>query len=435
MWENIDWSKILELLRYNKEAPLLFSSGMFLFLFFFFTLFYNLIKKRPTSKIIYVILFSYYFYYMSSGMFFLLLALTTTVDFALASLMGNAKTKRRRKLFLVLSICFNLGMLGFFKYTNFFGEVVASLLNEPFKGFNLVLPVGISFFTFQSMSYTIDVYRGNITPAKFLLKHNVLAGRLLSVSMQSLESRNWLDFIKSYSSDSIDKGLFLMIAEKTQGLNTSKNMLTLNYSEFVTEYDALVFAGLFGTDAKQSIKEKRYIAALAVSLFGKDAEAVAYFVQSYQIDKEPAEYIMDGLLSDEIIRRRVWEAQILELFPLVVQRTRELIDIWRTQFNDAFDYIDSSRDYPNNKFPNGLTNAYKEPINSPDELEIGTIKFLMGQRRLDSNGNISTDYVLYFYDERTRLCVELLYYLRNRLAHGRVCPAADAERLLRLEVH
>ncbi len=272
-------------------------------------------------------------------------------------------------------------------------------------------------------------YRGNITPAKFLLKHNVLAGRLLSVSMQSLESRNWLDFIKSYSSDSIDKGLFLMIAEKTQGLNTSKNMLTLNYSEFVTEYDALVFAGLFGTDAKQSIKEKRYIAALAVSLFGKDA------VQSYQIDKEPAEYIMDGLLSDEIIRRRVWEAQILELFPLVVQRTRELIDIWRTQFNDAFDYIDSSRDYPNNKFPNGLTNAYKEPINSPDELEIGTIKFLMGQRRLDSNGNISTDYVLYFYDERTRLCVELLYYLRNRLAHGRVCPAADAERLLRLEVH
>lgn len=166
MWENIDWSKILELLKYNKEAPLLFSSGMFLFLFFFFTLFYNLLKKRPTSKIIYVILFSYYFYYMSSGLFFLLLALTTTVDFALALLMGNAKTKRRRKLFLVLSICFNLGMLGFFKYTNFFGEIVTSLLNEPFKGFNIILPVGISFFTFQSMSYTIDVYRGNITPLR-----------------------------------------------------------------------------------------------------------------------------------------------------------------------------------------------------------------------------------------------------------------------------
>jgi D-alanyl-lipoteichoic acid acyltransferase DltB (MBOAT superfamily) len=85
--------------------------------------------------------------------------------------MGKAKTKRRRKPFLILSICFNLGMLGFFKYTNFFGEIIASLLNESFKGFNLVLPVGISFFTFQSMSYTIDVYRGNITPLKSWLDY------------------------------------------------------------------------------------------------------------------------------------------------------------------------------------------------------------------------------------------------------------------------
>lgn len=166
MWENIDWSKLLDLLKYNENAPLIFSSGLFLFLFFFFTFFYNILKKRPTGKIIYVTLFSYYFYYMSSGLFFLLLALTTTVDFTLASFMAKAKTKERRKLFLILSICFNLGMLCFFKYTNFFGDIFASLINQPFKGFNIILPVGISFFTFQSMSYTIDVYRKNITPLK-----------------------------------------------------------------------------------------------------------------------------------------------------------------------------------------------------------------------------------------------------------------------------
>jgi D-alanyl-lipoteichoic acid acyltransferase DltB (MBOAT superfamily) len=96
----------------------------------------------------------------------MLLVATTTIDFLLATYIGKAQTKRKKRALLLLSLCSNLGMLCFFKYTNFFGELITSLVNQPFQGFNLVLPVGISFFVFQSLSYTIDVYRGVVTPLK-----------------------------------------------------------------------------------------------------------------------------------------------------------------------------------------------------------------------------------------------------------------------------
>jgi D-alanyl-lipoteichoic acid acyltransferase DltB (MBOAT superfamily) len=65
-----------------------------------------------------------------------------------------------------MSLTFSLGILFHFKYTNFLYSIFCDLSNQPFKAFNLVLPVGISFFTFQSLSYTIDIYRGVITPVK-----------------------------------------------------------------------------------------------------------------------------------------------------------------------------------------------------------------------------------------------------------------------------
>lgn len=114
----------------------------------------------------YVTLFSYFFYYKSSGVYFILLLLTTTNDFIIGHLIATSTKQTLKKLFVTLSICFNLGMLAYFKYTNFFAEMILNLVNKPFEGFAIFLPVGISFFTFQSLSYTIDVYRGNIQPLK-----------------------------------------------------------------------------------------------------------------------------------------------------------------------------------------------------------------------------------------------------------------------------
>ena len=156
------WQRITKQLTYDKTSPLIFSSGLFLAMFVVFTLFYYMLSGKTTAKLLFVTLFSYYFYYKSSGMHFVLLATVTTTDFLLARWM--ARTSRGRGALLSLSILTDLGLLFYFKYTNFFGSIVAGLGGWQFSPLDIVLPVGISFFTFQSMSYTIDVYRRRLKP-------------------------------------------------------------------------------------------------------------------------------------------------------------------------------------------------------------------------------------------------------------------------------
>ena len=80
MWQ-LDWSKLAEVLTYNAKQPMIFSSGLFLFLFLGFSLIYMLLQKKDTARILFVTLFSYYFYYKSSGFYFFLLGVVTVTDF------------------------------------------------------------------------------------------------------------------------------------------------------------------------------------------------------------------------------------------------------------------------------------------------------------------------------------------------------------------
>jgi D-alanyl-lipoteichoic acid acyltransferase DltB (MBOAT superfamily) len=88
----------------------------------------------------------------------------TVWDFFAAREMHATENSSKRKLLMFLSIAANLGMLCYFKYTNFFYEIYCTLKGQHFSSFDIFLPVGISFFTFQSMSYTVDVYRRQLTP-------------------------------------------------------------------------------------------------------------------------------------------------------------------------------------------------------------------------------------------------------------------------------
>lgn len=162
----IDWSKIPEILAYNRNEPLLFNSGLFLFLFLFFCIGYYFLKNKNSLRILYTIAFSCFFYYKTSGWFVLILLFISVSDFVLAKLIYNAKRHKVRKTFLICSLLIDLGLLGYFKYTNFFGHIIADILHRPFHDFNILLPVGISFFVFQSLSYTIDVYREQLKPLK-----------------------------------------------------------------------------------------------------------------------------------------------------------------------------------------------------------------------------------------------------------------------------
>jgi len=120
---------------------------------------------------------SYFFYGYWDWRFLSLLALSSTVDYfvshriAAAAARGGAGVQRRKRAWLLVSLCTGLGILGFFKYFNFFEQSLDDLLanfglSASFFHLNVILPVGVSFYTFQTLSYTIDVYRGHMQPAK-----------------------------------------------------------------------------------------------------------------------------------------------------------------------------------------------------------------------------------------------------------------------------
>jgi len=149
---------------------MIFSTGLFLWLFLGFTFVYWLLSRGrgDTPRILFVTLFSYYFYYKSSGFYFGLLAVVTFTDFYLARAISQCEAKSlAARILVALSLLIDLSLLGYFKYTNFLGE----MLWINWHHLDIFLPVGVSFFTFQSLSYTIDVYRGNIRPLNRLLDY------------------------------------------------------------------------------------------------------------------------------------------------------------------------------------------------------------------------------------------------------------------------
>ena len=167
----IDGERLIDELCYHPDRPMIFSSGLFLFLFLFFSFIYMLLKHRSTARLLFVTAFSYYFYYKSSGFYFFLLGVVTVTDYCLAKQMEQTHAQWRRKLLVVVSLCVNLGLLCYFKYTNFFASIMAQLTGNEFSAFDIFLPVGISFFTFQSLSYTLDVYRRDLKPLSSLLDY------------------------------------------------------------------------------------------------------------------------------------------------------------------------------------------------------------------------------------------------------------------------
>ena len=158
-------AKILELLSYDTTSPLIFSSGLVLYLFLAFFALYLALRKTTSLRILYVVAFSLYFYYKSSGVYFLLLLLAATYDYMIGYSIYLTKSRRAKKWLVGASVAINLALLGYFKYTNFLVDLSNQLFGEGFLQFqNIFLPVGISFFVFQSMSYTIDIYRGELRP-------------------------------------------------------------------------------------------------------------------------------------------------------------------------------------------------------------------------------------------------------------------------------
>src|SRR5690606_20013428 len=165
-FQNLTWETVVSWFVFDPKQPLLFNSALFLGLFILFYIVYIASRKTHYFRITYVVLFSLFFYYKSSGIYFWLLIFSSVVDYTLSRLIFVEPKQFYRKFYLILSLIINLGLLAYFKYTNFFIDNFNMLSSGNMKFEDIILPVGISFYTFQTLSYTIDVYRKELEPTK-----------------------------------------------------------------------------------------------------------------------------------------------------------------------------------------------------------------------------------------------------------------------------
>jgi alginate O-acetyltransferase complex protein AlgI len=151
---------------------MLFNSiDFFIFLPIVFVLYWFVVFKNLRLQNLMVLVASYIFYGWWDWRFLSLIVFSTILDYSIGMALTKTNTAHKRKLLLFLSIVVNLGFLGFFKYYNFFVESFTQAFTALGYGIkpntlNIILPVGISFYTFQTLSYTIDVYRKKLEPTK-----------------------------------------------------------------------------------------------------------------------------------------------------------------------------------------------------------------------------------------------------------------------------
>ena len=148
---------------------MVFSSLTFLLLFLPITLFFYFIipKTKTNLRNIVLLIVSLIFYAWGEPIYILLMMFSIIINYFLGLILDKSN---KRKLWLIISIFFNIGLLFFFKYTDFFLSNLNNLFNIEIPLLNLTLPIGISFYTFQILSYVIDVYRKEVQVQKNILK-------------------------------------------------------------------------------------------------------------------------------------------------------------------------------------------------------------------------------------------------------------------------
>lgn len=174
---------LASLFAFNDDHPLLFTQIHFWVLFLIIYLFFGLIVARqrrqpdgsldPARRVLrngYLFAFSLVFYYKTSGLFVLLLIFSTLLGWVLGIGMDHSLSETRRKTMRTIGVVLNLGLLCFFKYAYFFTDIFNATFGTEYSiGIKILLPVGISFFTFQNISYIVDVYKRKIPHVSNLL--------------------------------------------------------------------------------------------------------------------------------------------------------------------------------------------------------------------------------------------------------------------------
>lgn len=180
-WNNIKFF-LERIFSFNAEQPLLFTQFYFWAFFAIVLAFFSLLHNKILLRNIFLFFVSLFFYFKTSGLFLLILIFSTCSDFILGKAIYKSSTQLKKNIFLALSIIINLGVLCYFKYAYFFTDVCNNIFHTNIEVINhlalftnnltgshftvdkILLPVGISFYTFQTISYSMDIYRGKIQP-------------------------------------------------------------------------------------------------------------------------------------------------------------------------------------------------------------------------------------------------------------------------------
>ena len=150
----------LNTLLYHKNQLLMFQSVLFILLFSVFYLLYALAFKNIKTRNILLMLFSLYFYYKLGGIAIVVLLFIATSDFFIGKWMFKSAKRKIKSLLLLLAIFIDLGLLLYFKYTNFFLQTWAGFSgsNDPLI-LNIIAPIGISYFVFKKLTDIFGIYR------------------------------------------------------------------------------------------------------------------------------------------------------------------------------------------------------------------------------------------------------------------------------------
>ena len=239
---------VLARLSFTPDQPLVFSSALFWCLFLIFLPVYALLFKRRTAMMVFVTLFSVYFYYKCSGWCVLLLLATSVIDWYLAQQIAATQAVKRRRWLLAGSVVVSLSILAFFKYSNFIVWNIQALIGGNFQPLDIVLPVGISFYTFRSISYVVDVYKGKIEPENDYLSYLffltffpcLIAGPIVRAAdfMPQLRS------LKAPTREFVYAGLWLVI------IGVFKKAVVADY---IAQYNNLIFGNPGGYGAFESL--------------------------------------------------------------------------------------------------------------------------------------------------------------------------------------
>ncbi len=173
---DIDMMKMIDVVGYDPMQPLLFNTGLFFVLFIAFMCLYRAFRNVRVLKMLLVILFSLYFYYKSSGLSCLILIGVCVSDYLLGLAMDAALKLKHgseilRRFIVFVNVAVNVGMLAYFKYFNLIIDTLSNFMTLDISVESILLPAGISFFTFRSISYIVDLYRKQLPACRNLLDY------------------------------------------------------------------------------------------------------------------------------------------------------------------------------------------------------------------------------------------------------------------------